>query len=116
VAAAFVVIFLVGTFGITGFSGASALAGLAFTLGLLGAGVPLTIGHLYARGWFKWRLRVKDGYGAKVRVEAWRMWETVELAEIKTSHEDFDERLHAAIASARVKVAAMNQHRGLFGR
>jgi hypothetical protein len=54
-----------------------------------------------------------DGYSAKVSIEARRLWYKVGLDTVKTGGDDFDERLHAAVAKAEHKVAALNAQRRL---
>lgn len=77
---------------------------------LLGA---LIVAGAHVNSVVRWRVRVKPQKyrSGTMVIEATRLWETVELDEVTTSGGDFDERLHAAVARGRDKVAALNVQR-----
>jgi hypothetical protein len=84
------------------------LAGMAVGAAVVGGA------HVITTGAFRWRVRVaSDGYSAKVSIEARRLWYRVGLDTVKTGGDDFDDRLHAAVAKAEHKVAALNAQRRL---
>jgi hypothetical protein len=86
---------------------------------MFAAGIALgaaTVGaaHAVDSGAFRWRVRVRsDGYSPRVTIEGRRLWHKVELDKVTTGGDDFDERLHVAVAKAGVKVAALNAQRRL---
>lgn len=84
------------------------IAGMAVGAATIGAA------HAIDSGAFRWRVRVKpSSYSAKMVIEARRLWYKVELDQVNTGGDDFDDKLHTAIARANHKVGALNAQRRL---
>lgn len=75
---------------------------LGIALGLV-AGLAV---HVLATSAWRWRAGVREHYG-DVQVVITRFWVSVVVSEINPKADDFDDRLHAALATARAKAAAL---------